>query len=52
MEGKYCVEFAKTGRAGCKRCKSPIEKDAVRIGTKTMFQEHESGNFQKAQKII
>ena len=30
---EYCVEYAKSNRAGCKVCKSKIEKDALRIGT-------------------
>lgn len=27
----YRVEYAKSGRAGCKRCKEPIAKDSVRL---------------------
>jgi hypothetical protein len=42
-EGKYCVELAKSGRSSCKRCKSSIEKDALRIGTKSKMADFESG---------
>lgn len=30
-EKPFAVERAKTGRAKCKKCKCPIDKDAVRI---------------------
>ncbi|KAL5490807.1 hypothetical protein EMCRGX_G015992 [Ephydatia muelleri] len=29
---KYCIEYAKTGRSGCKKCKQQIEKGVARIG--------------------
>ena len=31
-EVKYCIEYAKTGRSGCKKCKQQIEKGVARIG--------------------
>ncbi|GKY98304.1 hypothetical protein MPSEU_000788000 [Mayamaea pseudoterrestris] len=31
----YSVELAKSSRASCKKCKTKIEKDAMRIGTHT-----------------
>ncbi|XP_011635363.1 DNA ligase 3-like [Pogonomyrmex barbatus] len=31
-EKPFAVERAKTGRAKCKKCKCPIEKDQIRIG--------------------
>ena len=44
MSDKYSVEYAKSGRSSCKRCKSAIEKDTIRIGTKTKMGEFDSGN--------
>ena len=32
---KYCAEYAKTGRSGCKKCKKTIEKGTCRIGKVT-----------------
>ena len=29
---RYCVEYAKSGRSGCKKCKQKIEKGMGRIG--------------------
>ena len=29
---RYCIEYAKTGRSGCKKCKQQIEKGVARIG--------------------
>lgn len=29
---RYCVEYAKTGRSSCKKCKQQIEKGVSRIG--------------------
>lgn len=40
METKYVVEFAKSGRSACKKCKLNIEKDAIRIGV-----EKDNGEF-------
>lgn len=31
-EQRYCVEYAKRGQAGCKKCKDKIVKGLVRIG--------------------
>lgn len=31
-EQRYCVEYAKRGQAGCKKCKDKIMKGMVRIG--------------------
>lgn len=31
-EQRYCVEYAKRGTAGCKKCKDKIMKEMVRIG--------------------
>ena len=31
-DARYCVEYAKTGRSSCKKCKSQIEKGVARIG--------------------
>jgi len=33
MPTSYSVEHAKSGRAKCKRCKEPIAKDSLRIGS-------------------
>ena len=49
MEGKYIIENSKSSRASCKRCKNPIAKDTLRIGIKTMFNEHESFQWNHAQ---
>lgn len=37
------VEYAKSGRAGCKHCKAKIDKDALRIGHKTIAQGGDEG---------
>ena len=34
-DARYCVEYAKTGRSSCKKCKSQIEKGVSRIGKVT-----------------
>ena len=34
-DARYCVEYAKTGRASCKKCKQQIEKGSGRIGKVT-----------------
>ena len=31
-DARYCVEYAKTGRSSCKKCKSQIEKGVSRVG--------------------
>lgn len=31
-DARYCVEYARTGRSGCKKCKQAIEKGVGRIG--------------------
>ena len=31
-DNRYCIEYAKTGRSGCKKCKSQIEKGVPRMG--------------------
>lgn len=31
-DNRYCIEYAKTGRSGCKKCKVQIEKGVPRIG--------------------
>jgi hypothetical protein len=37
------VEYAKSGRAGCKHCKTKIDKDVLRVGHKTVAQTPEDG---------
>merc|ERR1712196_333921 len=32
---EYSIELAKSGRATCKKCKSKIDKDTLRIGVHT-----------------
>ena len=34
-EARYCVEYAKTARSNCKKCKSTIDKGCCRIGKVT-----------------
>eukprot|EP00118_Oscarella_pearsei_P009398 m.54148 g.54148 ORF g.54148 m.54148 type:complete len:145 (+) comp34313_c0_seq15:36-470(+) len=34
-DNEYVVEYAKTGRSGCKKCKEKIGKGAARIGKET-----------------
>lgn len=34
-DARYCVEYATTGRASCKKCKQQIEKGSGRIGKMT-----------------
>lgn len=31
-EARFCIEYAKRGTAGCKKCKQKIEKEVLRIG--------------------
>lgn len=31
-DARYCVEYATTGRSGCKKCKTNIVKGSCRIG--------------------
>ena len=31
-DNRYCIEYAKTGRSGCKKCKSQLEKGVARMG--------------------
>jgi DNA ligase-3 len=31
-DNRYCIEYAKTGRSSCKKCKSQIEKGVPRVG--------------------
>ena len=31
-DARYCIEYAKTGRSGCKKCKQQIAKGVGRIG--------------------
>ena len=31
-DNRYCIEYAKTGRSGCKKCKTQIEKGVTRVG--------------------
>ena len=31
-DNRYCIEYAKTGRSGCKKCKTQIDKGVPRIG--------------------
>lgn len=31
-EARYCIEYAKTARSNCKKCKSQIDKGCCRIG--------------------
>lgn len=53
MEGKFCVETAKSNRAACKRCKEKIGKDELRIGTKSKMNDIETvaWNHAKCFKI-
>ena len=30
-EGKFCVEYAKSGRSACSKCKGNIPKDSVSL---------------------
>lgn len=39
------VEYAKSGRAGCKKCKDKIAKDVVRAGFKAVDGEEANGHF-------
>ncbi len=39
-EGKWKVEYAKSSRATCKKCRMKIEKDTVRVGEPSFFQDH------------
>ena len=34
---KFCIEYAKTGRAKCKKCNKFIVKDQVRIGKNVRY---------------
>lgn len=31
-DNRYCIEYATTGRSGCKKCKLKIEKGMPRVG--------------------
>jgi len=34
-DARYCVEYAKSGRSSCKKCRQQIEKGVGRIGKVT-----------------
>jgi hypothetical protein len=38
--GNYTVEYAKSGRAACKKCKEKIEQGALRIGKEATIHDH------------
>jgi len=40
---EFEVEYAKSGRAGCKQCKGKIDKDLVRVGIKAVAPEGAEG---------
>lgn len=47
-DARYCVEYAKSGRSTCKKCKQPIEKGAERIGKVTANPFGDDGGEMKA----
>lgn len=46
-DNRYCIEYAKTGRSGCKKCKSIIEKGAPRVGKITPNPFNDDGGDMK-----
>ena len=47
-DARYCVEYAKTGRSGCKKCKQGIDKGVCRIGKVTNNPFSDDGGEMKA----
>ena len=47
-DARYCVEYAKSGRSSCKKCKQQIEKGAGRIGKITANPFSDDGGEMKA----
>ena len=47
-DSRYCVEYAKTGRSSCKKCKQQIEKGVSRIGKITANPFSDDGGDMKA----
>lgn len=47
-DARYCVEYAKSGRSNCKKCKLAIEKGAGRIGKVTTNPFSDDGGEMKA----
>ncbi|MBY9000361.1 MAG: hypothetical protein KGD64_05570 [Candidatus Heimdallarchaeota archaeon] len=39
-EERWKVEYAKSGQAECRKCETKIEKNAVRLGEPSYYQEH------------
>lgn len=42
----YCAQYAKSGRAKCKKCKQAIAKESLRVGSRGMLGEHETVAWQ------
>jgi hypothetical protein len=47
-DARYCVEYAKTSRSSCKKCKAQIEKGSGRIGKITANPFSDDGGEMKA----
>ena len=46
-DNRYCIEYAKTGRSSCKKCKSQIEKEVPRVGKITPNPFNDDGGDMK-----
>jgi len=46
-DNRFCIEYAKTGRSSCKKCKQQIEKGNGRIGKLTANPFSEDGGDMK-----
>ena len=46
-DNRFCIEYAKTGRSSCKKCKQQIEKGIGRIGKLTANPFSEDGGDMK-----
>ena len=42
---KYVIEYSKSGRASCKRCKLKLEKDSLRVGKVVDMNGNESKSW-------
>lgn len=42
----YVAQYAKSGRAKCRKCKQAITKEALRVGSRGMIGEHETVTWQ------
>ncbi len=47
-DNRFCIEYAKTGRSSCKKCKQQIEKGVGRIGKLTANPFSDDGGDMKA----